>query len=356
VPAPQRLAFLVPGSPAARTGGTRYDVSLADALEAAGVACSVHGLDGAWPGPDDVGARALGDALSGLADGTVAIVDGLCLATLAGFDTAPRFIALMHHPAALETGLSPDEAARLRALETRALARAARVVATSGYTARLLAEDYGVMPERIGVVSPGVSVTPVPLRQRPSDPAVRVLAVASVTPRKGYEVLVDAATLLRRDRPDLPAFRIDCYGSTGRDPVLVRSLRSRIVASGLADTVCLCGEADDAALAAAYGAADLFVHTAHFEGYGMAVADALAAGVPVVAAAGGAVGELVPETAGMLVAPGDATALAAALADAIGDPGRRAVLAEGARIAGKQLPCWSAAARRFLDECRKADR
>lgn len=354
-PAPCRLHFLVPGALTARTGGTRYDVRLADALTEAGIACGLRGLDGAWPGPDATGAAALAGALSQPGDGGLYVIDGLCLATLATLD-APPYVALMHHPADRETGLEPVHAKRLHALECRALARARWIVATSTHTARLLADAYGVAPARIGVVAPGISVTAGTAPRRRDGAPLRLLAVAGVTPRKGYDVLIDAAATLRRTRPDLPAFRIDCYGSTDRDPALVARLQGMIAANALETLIHFHGEADEPTLAEAYAAADLFVHAAHYEGYGMAVADALAAGLPVVAAAGGAVADLVPECAGLLVPPGDAAALADALASAIGDPARRTALAAGAYVTGTALPDWPAAARRFLAECREAMR
>lgn len=344
----------MPGALDARTGGTRYDMSLAEALRDAGADCVVKGLAGIWPGPDSTGMAALADALAHLPADGIAVVDGLCLAALADLEPVPRFVALMHHPADLETGLSRVEADRLRALEGRSLARAERIVATSGYTARLLADDYGVAPARVGVVVPGLGLHAAAMRRRqPRDGIVRILAVASVTPRKGYEVLADAAAQLLRKRPALPAFRIDCFGSTEREPELAGRLRVQIAAAGLEDIILLHGEADDATLVRAYGVADLFVHAAHFEGYGMAVADALAVGLPVVAAAGGAVAELVPHSAGLLVPPGDSGALAAALAGVIGDAARREALAAGAHAAGRDMPDWATAATRFIAECRK---
>ena len=325
----------MPGALGARTGGTRYDMRLANALPGANVACRPVALDGAFPGPDARGTAALRAALDAVPPGDRVVIDGLCLATVADLATVPPFVALVHHPADRETGLSPADAARLRDLETRALARAAHVVATSTHTGEMLAAAYGVARPRLGVVPPGVTVScdRSPGRRRASGP-LRLLAVASVTARKGYAVLLDTLIRLRREYPGLPAFRIDCYGSLERDPALVDALRQTIAVHALGDCIWLHGEVDEAGLAQAYAAADLFVHTAHYEGYGMAVADALACGLPVVATAGGAVEDLVPEDAGRLVPPGDANAFAAELASLLRDPALRATLAVGAQRAG----------------------
>jgi glycosyltransferase involved in cell wall biosynthesis len=78
----------------------------------------------------------------------------------------------------------------------------------------------------------------------------------------------------------------------------------------------------------------------YFEGYGMVLAEALAHGLPVVSTTAGAIPDTVPRDAGVLVPPGDAVALRAALAALLDDPALRARLAAGARAARAGLPTW----------------
>ena len=98
-----------------------------------------------------------------------------------------------------------------------------------------------------------------------------------------------------------------------------------------------------AKLAAAYDAADLFVLPSYHEGYGMAFAEALAHGLPIVATRAGAIPDTVPESAGILVPPGDVAALAAALSRVIEDRALLTRLSAGARAAGAALPDWNEA-------------
>ena len=115
----------------------------------------------------------------------------------------------------------------------------------------------------------------------------------------------------------------------------------------------LSGEVPQEVLAEVYGRADVFVLASIFESFGMALAEAMAHGLPVVSTIGGAIPEIVPQTAGLLVEPGVPTALSQALETVITDSGHRAWLAAGAREAGRRLPTWAEAAALFADEvCR----
>ncbi len=135
-------------------------------------------------------------------------------------------------------------------------------------------------------------------------------------------------------------WHLTCAGSIKRHPATVYQVRPAVSRSGLQDKVALLGEVDALTLDDYYDGADLFVLATLQETYGMAVAEALARGLPVVSTATGAIPELVGEEAGLLVPPGNIKALAEALARAIGDAGLRAQLAEGARRVRDRLPSW----------------
>jgi glycosyltransferase involved in cell wall biosynthesis len=163
-----------------------------------------------------------------------------------------------------------------------------------------------------------------------------------VTPRKGHALLLQAlGGLITLD------WRLHCVGSLTRDAVTAARVQARGRELGLADRIVWHGEVDAATLAAHYAAADLFVLPSLHEGYGMVVAEALAAGVPVLCSDAGALKDTLPTEAGWRVPAGDVPALQAALRTLISDSALRRTLAEGARDAGRKLPDWPAQAARF---------
>ncbi len=133
-------------------------------------------------------------------------------------------------------------------------------------------------------------------------------------------------------------------------------LRALAEELGIAQRVTFAGEVDAAALDALWHRADLFALATHWEGYGMAVAEALARGLPVAVTAGGAVAELVPAGAAVVSPPGDAVSLGKGLRRLIFDGDLRREMAEAAWRAGQRLPRWEDRAAAFVAEIEKAAR
>jgi glycosyltransferase involved in cell wall biosynthesis len=334
-----RLEFVLPGDPETRTGGYEYDRRIVAGLRALGWDVRVHALAGAWPAPSAAERADAARRFAALPDGARVLVDGLAFGALpevaAAHAARLRLVALVHHPLAEETGLTSAVAERLAASERAALGAARRVVVTSAPTAATLA-GYGVEPDRCVVVEPGTDAAP---QARGSGAAAPVLlTVATLTPRKGHALLFEALSGLA-DR----AWQLACVGSDERDPATAAALRTQIAASGLADRIMLRGETGPEGLAAAYDGADLFVAPSLYEGYGMALAEALAHGLPVVATRVGAAAALVGDDAGLLVPPGDVAALRGALARLLDEPRLRRHYADGAARARTRLPRWEQA-------------
>ncbi|MGZ5814196.1 MAG: glycosyltransferase family 4 protein, partial [Xanthobacteraceae bacterium] len=276
--------------------------------------------------------------------GRVIVVDGLALGVLpeAALQLAGRnpLLALVHHPLALEWGLSPAQADALRASERAALAAVEGVVVTSAATASLVASDYGVPAGRITVARPGSD--PAPLAQGSQDGVVRLLSVGAIVPRKGFGVLIPALATLS----DLP-WRLTIAGDRTRDRDAAARLDSDIARLALGERMEVLGAVSPQSLATLYAEADIFVLASRFEGYGMAYAEAIAHGLPVIGSKAGAIRDTVPPEAGLLVDAGDIPALAHALRRVISDAGLRQRLAGAARAAAPRLPTWRQSAEIF---------
>ena len=346
-----RLDFIVPGDPAQRTGGYLYDAHIVTELRRLGWTVAVHGLPGRFPEADATARDALERTLATLPSGRLVVVDGLALGGLPEVAIRHgcrlRLVALVHHPLADERGLSLARRHCLLASERAALAAVERVITTSPWTARRLA-DFGLQRSRVSTVEPGV--TPLALARADGEPP-RLLCVGTVSPRKGQDLLVRALARLR----DTP-WHCDCIGSSTRDPDFAGAVAGLIHEAGLDDRIQFHGECDDAHLRAAYAGADLFVLPSHYEGYGMVVTEAIAAGLPVLTTTGGALSETLPPGAGIVVPPDDVDALTEALAALIGDRARRHALREGARKARAALRDWPQAGAEFAAALSGMDR
>jgi glycosyltransferase involved in cell wall biosynthesis len=327
--------FAVPGDLATPTGGYAYDRRIIAELRALGWRTEALSLGEGFPFPSADTRAAACARLAALPPQRPIVVDGLAFGALPNAAIAlcasHRLLALVHHPLALETGLSASERDSLRASERAALACARHVIASSATTARLLAADYHVPSDRLSVVEPGTDR--VASRPRANAGKVVLLAVGALIPRKGYDVLVAALARLG----NLP-WRLVIAGDRGRSPETCRRLEADIAALGLADRIRLLGAVSADELASLYASCDLFVLPSRFEGYGMAFAEAIAHGVPVVGTTAGAIPETVPEAAGVLVPPDDAEALETALRRLIEEPAERERLAAAARAVA--LPSW----------------
>jgi glycosyltransferase involved in cell wall biosynthesis len=332
--------FAIPGDITLPTGGYAYDREVLARLSAAGVEAMHLALPGGYPDPSPLDLGRTAEQMAATPSDAVLLIDGLAygampVALIERFERP--IVALVHHPLCLEAGLAPARAKALRGLETAALARAHRVVVTSSMTGRTLVADFGVPAERITVAEPGTD--PAPRARGSASGAPALLAVGSIVPRKGYDVLVRALELdAASNRAD---WQLSIVGALDRSPATVEALRGEIARTRLGARIEIAGPKSRADLDALYDRADIFVLASHYEGYGMVLAEALARGLPIVTTTGGAAAETVPDSAALKVPPGDAAALQRALRCLIDDGALRRELADAAWAAGQDLPRWS---------------
>jgi glycosyltransferase involved in cell wall biosynthesis len=336
------VVVAVPGDLATATGGYGYDRRMVAELAELGWKIRLIDLGSDFPRPAATTRASAAAQLAALPRQSLVVVDGLAFGALP--ETAQmlreshRMVALVHHPLALETGQSAEESADLHASEQAALRCARHVVASSAATMRILAQDFEVPPERMTVVEPGTDKPVMRARRRGAE--VTLLSVGAVVPRKGYDVLVAALAGIS----DLP-WSLAIVGDCTRSAVTARRLRAQIAQLELGGRIILHGVVTADELAALYARSDLFVLPSRFEGYGMAFAEAIAHGVPVVGTRAGALAETVPAAAGVLVDADDASALAKVLRRLIEAPAERERLAAGARAV--TFPSWRQQGARF---------
>ena len=276
------------------------------------------------------------EVFDALPAGTITLVDSLACGAIPEIIERHgwrlRIVALVHLPLAADAGIDGEAAARFAAFERRAFACAARVVVTGRATLALLGE-YGLPSSRVVVIEPGTD--PAPVARGSNGGPLQLLSVATLNPGKGHEDLLAALAAVPGHN-----WQLTCAGSVTRSPETAARIRAIIREREMEDRVSLAGELDAAAVAEQYDRSDVFVLATLRETFGMAVAEALARGLPVVSTLTGAIPDLVGTEAGLLVPPGDVRGLGGALARCIGDADLRARLAAGARRVRSRLPRW----------------
>ena len=341
-------AFVIPGDIDLPTGGYAYDRQVLARLPAHGVRIGHVALPSNYPFPGFDDLERTSAILGALPADTVLLIDGLAFGAMPNRVVSrieQPIVALCHHPLALEAGLEAGRRRKLRATETAALALARHVIVTSPTTARTLVTEYNVPTERITVAIPG---TVRAARATGTICPMQLLAVGSIIPRKGYDVLIQALVgLTDRD------WQLGIVGSDQFSPDTGCRLRDIILRSGLDSRVRLLGTMNEADLSRLYAAADVFVMPSLYEGFGMVLTEAMARGLPIVCTTGGAAAETVPDSAAIKVSPGDVLEFRTALASVLDDVELRRRMADAAWVAAQRLPTWDDTARIIADVIRK---
>ena len=243
---------------------------------------------------------------------------------LAGKTRVP-YVAYLHgviaDEARFERGTTRWSMACQARAERAAAHRARLVLAPSMYSARRITELYGVAPSAIRVVPLGLDVR----RWRAALAGVKahqhehivILSVGRMYPRKNHAALLRAAALLA---PRFPQLRIHLVGDGPERRSLLRLARRL----GLGQVVRFLGQLPFRALVEEYAASDIFCLPSLQEGFGIVFAEAMTAGMPIVALSAGAVPEFVTHGVnGFLAPPGDDAALGEALAALLDGPDLR---------------------------------
>jgi glycosyltransferase involved in cell wall biosynthesis len=238
------------------------------------------------------------------------------------------------------------------------------VVATSPYTATELQRHADLPASHVRVVPLGVDLATF---EQPDAAAVArlrrtlgltgrkvMLYVGRCVEHKRIDLMIETLAALASDQPDLALLIVGDTGRTVEIREHVAALRAQAEALGVADRVLFTGRVPS--VAPYFALAELYLQASQHEGFGVPLVEAMAAGVPLVASASGAMPWLVGQdetAAGLLFAPGDLIDLTAQVRRALTEPGLAATLAErGAqRATGFGLAAFNA---RALDVVRTA--
>lgn len=336
----QSVHFVVPcgiDDPRRPSGGNRYDGRLIPELTALGWRVEEHRLGGAWPRPDEVDQNAFAATLAAIPDHSIVLVDGLIGSAATAMTTEAgrlHLVVLLHMP--LAEAMS-DGPARLEGVVLRSVAA---VIATSAWTRTWVIGHHGVRAERVSVAAPGVELGPIASR---SEVGGNLLCVGPVIPAKGNDTLLEALGRVA----DLD-WRCTWVGSLDLAPDFAASLVDTMDRAGLADRIALRGPLPPGELDALRAGTDLAVSASRRESFGMAVAEALARGIPVVATTVGGQVDVIGD-AGILVPVGDVDAFEAALRRWLTDAGERAQLRRAAERRRSRLSSWQETAGSVAD-------
>ena len=328
--------------PARPSGGNVYDRHVCNGLASLGWSVREHGVHGFWGRPDAASFAVLAGVVAPIPDGALVLLDGLVASTapavLVAQATRLRLVVLVHMPLGDSEDPWADDA---RTRERAVLSAAAAVVTTSAWTRDRLLELYMLSAGAVHVAEPGVDAAELATG---TESGSALLCVAAVTFDKGHDLLFEALATIS----DL-SWRCACVGRLDRAPEFVEGLRRRLATERLGDRVSFPGPRTRAELDSSYAGADLLVLASRAETYGMVVTEALARGIPAIATDVGGLREALGHGAdgippGLLVAPEDPGALAAALRAWLGDAELRARLRRAASERRESLPRWSTTA------------
>ncbi|MCD8537634.1 MAG: glycosyltransferase family 4 protein [Burkholderiaceae bacterium] len=284
----RELTLAYPGDINTLTGGYIYDKRILAELGALGWTTHTLSLDQRFPAVQDTIKEQSARLLAEVATDRTLVIDGLALGALGQYAKIIKaqrpFVALVHHPLALESGIDPVTAKDLKQSEYEALSEAAHVIVTSQITKQTLIDQYSVTASHITVVEPGVDrpaelaemVPTKTSRSGQTTQSVKLLSVGALVPRKGVDVLITALGQVA----DLD-WQLDIVGDYHRAPAYTDEINALIQKLGLEQKIKLLGAQAAEQLSRLYESADVFVLASRYEGYGMAYTEALAWGLPV---------------------------------------------------------------------------
>ncbi|HWP43887.1 MAG TPA: glycosyltransferase family 4 protein [Blastocatellia bacterium] len=349
-----RIAMIVPGPIDRVTGGSIYDRRLKDRLCEKGAQVRIISV------PDLAYAASL--ILSPIISLAVAakligrgydliIIDAWAHPCLLPIILAcraarkPRLVLIVHQLRWVERKTAPG--ARIASAVERASLRSADLIITVSRFMRARIESLAVEPSNVLVAYPGCDGAQAADCETGAEQragGLRLLFVGNCTPRKGLEYLIEALSILKD-----PLISLDVVGDCRFDPAYSERLRRDVEAFDLGGAVRFHGRASGGALRSFYSRADVFVMPSLYEGYGIVYAEAMRAGLPIIATDGGPASEIVRDGENaLLVPPADSVSLARAIGRLARDPELRSRMACRSLKLACDLPTWQDTCERII--------
>ncbi|NOQ22169.1 MAG: glycosyltransferase [Candidatus Aegiribacteria sp.] len=207
-------------------------------------------------------------------------------------------------------------------------------------------ERMGIHPEIIRVINPGFEKDrrQLPNRSDRRGP-VRFLCVGSLSPRKAQHVAVKACSFL-----DAGSYKMEFIGNTEGDIGYTSTVKKSISDEALSESIRMFGYIDENEVVDAYLRADVLVHAANWEGFGMSIIEGMWYGLPVIASDIAAIPELVRDGEnGLLTPSGNAEELADAMNKLIRNRDLRLLMGEKSRMFAESMNDWNDTGKEFME-------
>ena len=231
-------------------------------------------------------------------------------------------------------------------MQGRVSRRLSHIITVSEASKTDISSAFSIPRERFRVVANGINtdIFHTVAGVKRLDNQIMVTNSAD-TPLKGLRFLIEAMAMIRKKR-DVHLMVIGTSKKDGVIDKLVKSLNAH-------DYITFTGRIEDSEFAHYYARTTMAVVPSIYEGFGLPAGEAMACKVPVISTTGGALPEVVGD-AGVLVPPGDAKALEAAIIDLLDNPGKRALLAEAGYDRARKNFTWLNTAKQVIEVYREA--
>ena len=308
--------FLIPGDIETLTGGYVYNKIIIEGLRKLDYKVSIYQLPVDFPFPSDKTLEECNQILTKIPFREPILIDSLAFGPLnkiiaENFGRNP-IIPIIHLPLSYNPKYSEETKKHLKEQERNAFEYSPSIIAVSEFTKQLIVE-YGINPEKIRVITPGVFKVPRKINY-PHLPK-KLLCVGSYLPAKGQLLLVQVLAEIK-DKD----WTLTMHGIQYFDPEYVQLIENFIVNSNLGERIFMKKQVSGNELIEVYLQADLFILPSLFENFSMALSGALTHGLPVITTNAGGISFSVPENMGLFVTPGNKSELIIAINELLTNP------------------------------------